>query len=165
MVDKTIAPYDLGQVVDTGTIEEIHRTVVSALERDLYRTHVGRFKVKDAHGRFAVGNYTDGRHVLLVPDSIERYELHVDVQSEEVPGAAKGVDDVGIIYDVTVADKLRKRGFEVSFHYPRKQGDESGSAYDFFGFDVINRKMDYNKSEQGTINWKTLRWICDQLKV
>ncbi len=165
MDDNIIAPYDLGQVVDTRTMEEIHRTVVSALEKDLYRTHVGNFEVRDARGHFAVGGFTEGRRVLLVPDSIERYELHVDPKGEEVPGAVKGVDGVGIIYDVTVADGLFKRGFEVSFHYPHKKGDESGSSYGFFGFDLINRKMDYNNPEQGNINWKTLQWIYDQLKV
>ena len=163
MANQITKHYDLGQMVDTGTIEVIHRTVVSALEKDLYSTHVGRFKVQDACGKFSVGNFTERRRVLIIPDAIERYELHLKLQDEEVPGAANGVDNVGIIYDVTVADKIRKLGFEVSFHYPRKEGDKCG-ALDLFGFDMINRKMDYNKPERGTINWKTLKWIYDQLR-
>lgn len=161
MADQIIA-YDLGHVIDTGIIEQIHRTVVSALERDLYRTYVGRFRFSDAQGEFNVGNYAEGKRVLILPDAVKRYELHLELQNEKVPGAAESVDNVGIIYDVAVIDKIIKRGFEVSFHYPCNPGDKSGAgALDLFGFNLNHAKMSYHKPQKGTISRKTLEWIYD----
>jgi len=158
----------LDSVIDTGMIEAIHRTVVSALERNLYRPPIGRFAVHDASGQFHVGRFTEGRRVLILPDTIERYELHLRKHTKlvDVPGAAEDVDDVGFIYDVTVRDSQYHRGVEVSFHYPRREGDDGGAGrLDLFGFELIQRKMTYDKPERGRFTPEIFGWIHKQLTI
>ncbi len=167
---------NLEGVVDTGILEEIHTTVVSALEQDLYRPTVGRFRLQQAQGEFNVGNYTDGRRILLVPSTIKRYELHFQPRRhEETPGAVAHLKDVGIIYSQEINDHKIERNFEVSFSYPcyfevsfsypyRKSVEEIGSL-ELFGFELISRVMRYNKATRGgQCTHETLRWIYDQLR-
>lgn len=157
---------NLDEVIDTGLIEEIHTTVAAALEKYVYRTYIGRFRLHSASGEFSIGNFTGGRRLLVSPSAIKRYELHLDTPGENVPGAGADMDVVGIIYTREVKDHQICRHVEVSFHYPRRAGETGMGAYAFFGIDLFARRFDYQTKEpgQGDVTWRTLSWIHDQLR-
>lgn len=156
---------NLEQTIDVGLIEQIHETVVAALEEDLYRTHIGRFRLQSASGEFHVGNYRDGKRVLVQPGTIERYELHLQLRVENISGAGNSVDDVGLIYHQEVIGQRIHRNVEVSFHYPQERGKETGAgALDLFGFELISRSMTYNHPERGRFVPEIFRWIYNQLR-
>ncbi|GEM_PF-6995107 len=158
---------DLETVIDTGMIEQIHKTVVAAMEKNLYRPRIGRFVVQSAYGGFDIGNFTRGRRVLVHPNTIERYKLHLGkhIKLRDVPGAADGVDDVGFIYCQEVIHQRIHRNVEISFHYPWKQDDDGVyGASDQFGFELIDRKMRYDKPQRGQFTPEIFRWIYDRVQ-
>lgn len=154
---------NLERVVITGIIESIHRIVAGALEENFCRTHIGCFEVEGASGKFQIEDYRNSRRVLV--DTLTQYELHLELESDEVPGAGKNPGSVSVVYSKDVTRNRTNCLFHVLVCYHLEQGGLGGwPPIDEWGYDMTKRKIAFDRPQMGNITPKTIRWIYDQLR-
>ncbi len=145
---------------EDALIYEINAHIVRSLEENLYRTHIGKFELYDAQGRFSAGKSTNGR--LRVFDTVKCYDLRCELTPQDIiPGLGQNPERMILRYQTDVARKRNEHLFEITVVYVPPKGVVR--AADEVGFEMIRRNVLYDKQQRGNFSKETFEWIFEAL--
>ena len=149
----------LESAINPESIDGIHNAVARALEEDLYRKHIGRFKMWEASGNFSLEPHYGDRKPLI---AVDHYHLNL-VPNEEVPGFDGIPNLVDVVYNRNRSPKTEHR-FEISVEYWKNGDRRFGVENNVFCFDRVKRKLVSYEHRKGQITQETVQWVYDQLR-
>ena len=147
-------------------IEDIHRTVVGALEQNIYRKNIGRFEVSEAQGEFHICEHVNDNRQLTILNGGLKYKLDLDLVKGEVPCLDDFAESISVKYVHIIDDSTRVTKVQtvsVDVHYSENPKDCRSSSLNC-EYSINGHKLNTHNTAKTEKLPELLQWINTQLK-